>query len=97
MLRDVLPPNAGDEKRGPSPIPSTWKNRRLSDITRAEVAQWGRCTSGRFQLRLFSGGHFFINDARGQLLKTLAADLATVPTEGRATPAASIASLNEAV
>lgn len=39
MLRDVLPPNAGDEKRGPSPIPSTWKNRRLSDITRAEVAQ----------------------------------------------------------
>jgi len=39
MLRDVLPLKNGHEKRGPSPIPATWKNRRLSDITCAEVAQ----------------------------------------------------------
>ena len=49
--------------------------------SRSEIAQWREHTSGRFQIRLFSGGHFFINDARGQLLKTLAADLALVPIE----------------
>jgi surfactin synthase thioesterase subunit len=49
--------------------------------TRAEMARWRTRTSGRFQIRLFSGGHFFINTARGQLLKTLAADLALVQPE----------------
>lgn len=44
--------------------------------TRAELAQWRVHTQAGFQLRLFSGGHFFINDARAQLLRTLSADLA---------------------
>ena len=40
MLRDVLPQKKEeDKKREPAPIPATWKHRRLSDITRAEVAQ----------------------------------------------------------
>jgi len=43
-------------------------------------------------IRRFSGGHFFINGARGQLLKTLAADLALIRTESpAAAPVASIA------
>jgi surfactin synthase thioesterase subunit len=54
--------------------------------SRVDVAQWREHTSSRFQIRLFSGGHFFINDARGQLLKTLAADLALILTERRAAP-----------
>ena len=44
--------------------------------TRTELAQWRGLTTSDFQLRIFSGGHFFINDARAQLLKTLAADIA---------------------
>lgn len=43
--------------------------------TRADLAQWRERTGRDFHLRLFSGGHFFINVARAQLLKTLAADL----------------------
>jgi surfactin synthase thioesterase subunit len=53
--------------------------------SRTEIAQWREHTSSHFQIRLFSGGHFFINDARGQLLKTLAADLALIPI-ARAAP-----------
>jgi surfactin synthase thioesterase subunit len=43
--------------------------------TRTELAQWRGLTANEFQLRIFSGGHFFINEARAQLLKTLAADI----------------------
>ncbi len=40
MLRDVLPQRKQeDNEREPAPIPATWKHRRLSDITRGEVAQ----------------------------------------------------------
>jgi surfactin synthase thioesterase subunit len=46
--------------------------------TRADLAQWREQTSNDFKLRLFSGGHFFINDSRPQLLKTLDFDLALV-------------------
>jgi integrase len=38
MLRDVLPASDGKD-REPAPIPATWKNRRLSDITRDELTQ----------------------------------------------------------
>ena len=44
--------------------------------TREDLAAWRQQTENQCRLRLFSGGHFFINSARGQLLKTLAADLA---------------------
>lgn len=40
MLSDVLPrQKEGDKEREPAPIPATWKNRRLSDISHAEVTQ----------------------------------------------------------
>jgi medium-chain acyl-[acyl-carrier-protein] hydrolase len=52
--------------------------------TRSELAGWRDHTSDEFKLRLFSGGHFFINDARAQLLRTLSADLAQVRTPATA-------------
>jgi integrase len=39
MLRDVLPRKEEDKEREPAPIPATWKNRRLSNISHAEVTQ----------------------------------------------------------
>jgi integrase len=40
MLRDVLPQKKEESKEHePAPVPATWKHRRLSDITRAEVTQ----------------------------------------------------------
>jgi integrase len=40
MLRDVLPQKEAEDKaREPAPIPATWRHRRLSDITHAEVTQ----------------------------------------------------------
>ncbi len=44
--------------------------------TRAEMAGWRNQTTGDFSLRIFPGGHFFMNDVREQLLATLAGDLA---------------------
>ncbi len=44
--------------------------------SRSQLAAWKIQTTAAFQLRLFSGGHFFINDARDQVLTTLARDLA---------------------
>ncbi|ALF89846.1 MULTISPECIES: thioesterase II family protein [Ralstonia solanacearum species complex] len=42
---------------------------------RGELSQWRRYTSGPFQLRLFQGGHFFLNAMRAQLWQTLVSDL----------------------
>lgn len=40
MLRDVLPQKKEEDKEHePAPIPATWKHRRLSDISHAEVTQ----------------------------------------------------------
>ena len=39
MLRDVLPPKDGADHLDPAPIPASWKHRRLSDVTRNDVAQ----------------------------------------------------------
>lgn len=31
-------------------------------VTPAEARQWADHTSGKFQLRVFAGGHFFLTD-----------------------------------
>jgi medium-chain acyl-[acyl-carrier-protein] hydrolase len=50
---------------------------------RSEMAAWRNQTTGDFNLRVFPGGHFFINEVREQLLATLTADLATrMPAAG---------------
>lgn len=43
--------------------------------TRSHLAAWRGYTQSNFSLRLFSGNHFFINSARGQLAATLKADI----------------------
>jgi medium-chain acyl-[acyl-carrier-protein] hydrolase len=50
--------------------------------SRSELSAWRTVTTDDFSLRLFSGGHFFINETRAQLLRTLAADLAPFHTGG---------------
>ncbi len=62
--------------RGPLPLPIT-AFRGLSDATvdRAEVAAWGRLTTGPFALRQLPGGHFFHRDHPELLCDALAGAL----------------------
>lgn len=46
-----------------------------SDAEEPALALWQGHTLGRFQLKLFSGGHFFIQNARVEVLSTLSAQL----------------------
>jgi medium-chain acyl-[acyl-carrier-protein] hydrolase len=46
------------------------------ELGTAELDPWGRETAGAFTRRLFPGGHFFVNTARAQVLRAVAADLA---------------------
>lgn len=47
---------------------------------RNSLANWRSLTSANFNIRLFSGSHFFINSSKTQLLKTLEVDLNTLLT-----------------
>ena len=79
---EMLGTHAWQGRREPMPCPLfVYGGSEDQLANRAEVAQWRGHTSSQFQIRLFSGGHFFINSARGQLLKTLAADLSMVRTQ----------------
>jgi surfactin synthase thioesterase subunit len=63
----------------PLPISSiVYGGMRDPHAPRAELAAWRQETTADFALRLFSGGHFFINEVRSQLLSTLTADLGTL-------------------
>lgn len=46
------------------------------ETTREELAGWQEQTSGRFKLRMLPGNHFFLNDHRELLLRSIAEDLA---------------------
>jgi medium-chain acyl-[acyl-carrier-protein] hydrolase len=48
---------------------------RDSHVKRSDLAGWREYTSGEFTLRLFPGGHFFINEVREQFFRTLRQDL----------------------
>ena len=52
----------------------------LSDlkVSREQLQGWGRHTAGPFVMRLFPGGHFYLQEQRAELLRTLSADLHTV-------------------
>jgi len=41
------------------------------DISRAELEQWGRYTSGKVGVEMFEGDHFFINQAYPELSKRI--------------------------
>ncbi|MCI0393410.1 MAG: thioesterase domain-containing protein [Chloroflexi bacterium] len=46
------------------------------EASRPELAAWRGYTTQSFQLRLYPGGHFFLNDARTSMVWDVAADLA---------------------
>lgn len=67
LLADIAP--AAPE---PLPVPVTaWGGRADADAPAAAVHAWERHTSGTFEARLFDGGHFFINESRGEVLAAL--------------------------
>jgi len=45
------------------------------NVTREHLAAWSEQTTRSFALRLFPGGHFFLNTQRAHFLRALAADL----------------------
>ena len=62
----------------PLPCPISAFGGVLDDhVRRTDVLAWGAETSGRFQARMFPGGHFFLDGAKPRLLQTIAEDLAT--------------------
>jgi surfactin synthase thioesterase subunit len=64
------------EKQAPLDIPIiAYGGSHDPHASRSELSAWRIVTTNYFSLRLFSGGHFFINQARAQLLRTLTADL----------------------
>lgn len=44
-------------------------------VSREQLQAWGRHTSGPFVMRMFSGGHFYLQDDRATFLRTLTGDL----------------------
>jgi medium-chain acyl-[acyl-carrier-protein] hydrolase len=47
-----------------------------ADVSRSELAAWSAVTRREFRLRMFSSGHFFLQDQKDQFLQYLARDLA---------------------
>jgi surfactin synthase thioesterase subunit len=45
-------------------------------VTAAEAQAWQRHTAGRFELRLFPGGHFYLNDHAGEVIELISDHLA---------------------
>jgi medium-chain acyl-[acyl-carrier-protein] hydrolase len=49
-------------------------------VREARLMQWRAQTSARFAHRMFAGGHFFVNDATGELLADVTTRLAGIRT-----------------
>jgi medium-chain acyl-[acyl-carrier-protein] hydrolase len=45
------------------------------NVRREHLAGWGEQTTASFATRVFPGGHFYLNTARGEFLHALEADL----------------------
>ena len=45
------------------------------DVSRDDLMAWKEHTRGPFKLRMFPGGHFFLNGARQQLVHAVSEDL----------------------
>ncbi len=51
-----------------------------TSVTRDQLELWRAQTLGAFRLRMFQGGHFYLNQARPALLQAIAYDLQTLLT-----------------
>lgn len=47
-------------------------------VSRAQLEAWGRHTAGPFVMRIFPGGHFYLQEDRATVLRTLSSDLQAV-------------------
>ncbi|HEU0299177.1 MAG TPA: thioesterase II family protein [Longimicrobium sp.] len=50
-------------------------------VSREQLQAWGRHTGGPFTMRLFPGGHFYLQEERTAVLRVLSADLHAVLRE----------------
>ena len=48
-------------------------------VPRSALEAWSAQTTGRFDLRMFDGDHFFLNTARAELLRSIAEELQCIP------------------
>lgn len=48
-------------------------------VPRPALEAWSAQTTGRFELRMFDGDHFFLNTARADLLRDIAGELQRIP------------------
>jgi medium-chain acyl-[acyl-carrier-protein] hydrolase len=53
------------------------------EVSHADLAAWRDQTEGRFALRLFRGGHFFLRDQQPALLQALFQDLRETAADDR--------------
>ncbi len=53
-----------------------------SEVTPEQMARWGNITDGVFQLRIFAGGHFYLDHQREGLLAFLNREFAAVSVAG---------------
>jgi medium-chain acyl-[acyl-carrier-protein] hydrolase len=53
-------------------------------VSRDMLAAWATHTSGKFRLRMFPGGHFYINATRTAALQSLKADICEASAEAAA-------------
>ncbi|WHT21550.1 alpha/beta fold hydrolase [Crossiella sp. CA-258035] len=50
------------------------------ELTIEQARDWGRSTSGEFDLQVFPGDHFYLNDGRAQVVSALTRRLALAPS-----------------
>jgi medium-chain acyl-[acyl-carrier-protein] hydrolase len=79
MSEEYLPP-----LRAALPVPILALTGDLDpDVTPDDTAAWAAATSAGFELRVLPGGHFFLHDARAEVLDLLAGVLAAGRPVGR--------------
>ena len=64
------------EEDAPLPVPiRAYGGVEDANITRAHLEGWGEQTTASFAVRLFPGGHFYLNTAREEFAAALTQDL----------------------
>ncbi len=63
----------------PFPAPITAFGGEEDRVTRQDLAGWQQHTHGRFMLRTYPGGHFFLHTARDDMLGIMESGLSLLP------------------
>jgi medium-chain acyl-[acyl-carrier-protein] hydrolase len=92
LMRVLLPPLVADttlyrnyvyQPGEPLGCPvAAYGGRQDTDIGREYLEGWREQTTGRFRLRLFAGGHFYLRSERAALVEALNADVEEVLAVG---------------